>query len=229
MNTILITGANRGLGLELTKQFSADNWRVFACCRNPTKAKELQSLKTANSNIQIYPLDVTDNANIQGLAESLNRETIDILFNNAGIIGADEVTGNIQSEHLLEVLETNTVAPVMVAQAFMQHLLNGNKKIIANMSSVMGSIEQTTADDHFSYRISKAALNEATRCMAMGLNAKQITVVSFHPGWVQTDMGGSSAPINPAISITGIKKVLDHLSIKDTGQFISYDGKHLLW
>lgn len=221
MSTILITGANRGLGLEFVKEYLKDSWKVIACCRHPDKATELQ--KISHENLQIEKLDVTNQQSIQDLAKKLKNQAIDILLNNAGIYpkGTSE-------EEWIATFKTNTFAPFFMVQAFQEHVAASKLKIIADMSSLMGSIQDASGGSYV-YRASKAALNCITKNLAVDLQSKQITVVSLSPGWVATDMGGPNANLTPEKSISGLKKVLSTLTLKDSGSFIHYDESKLPW
>jgi NAD(P)-dependent dehydrogenase (short-subunit alcohol dehydrogenase family) len=230
MKTILITGANRGIGLELTRQYSEAGWQVLACCRSPDKASELQNMDS-KQNIDILSLDLHKHDSIQELASQLKNTAIDIMINNAGIVGNQLTFGDIDHETFSEALKVNTIAPVLVAQSLINQITKGHKKIIVNISSYLASIELNTEDDWAFpiYRISKSALNSATKCMANNLKEKNITVISMDPGWVKTDMGGEDADLTPAESVSGIKKVLEEINLSHTGEFFRYDGSKLPW
>ncbi len=226
MHTVLITGANRGLGLEMVKQYSADGWQVIACCRDPAQADALHKLK---DNIKILQLDVSDAHSIKDLSRHIGDQPIDILLNNAGVLPEDQVFGTIEAELLIETFKVNTVAPFILAEVLFKNIAASRLKIIANMSSVMGSIAQNTSGGNYAYRSTKAALNAITKSMAIDLKAQGIKVVVLHPGWVQTDMGGPNASVTPEDSVKSIRKVLSNLSPADSGGFLRYDGSTLTW
>jgi NAD(P)-dependent dehydrogenase (short-subunit alcohol dehydrogenase family) len=226
MHTVLITGANRGLGLEMAKQYSADGWQVIACCREPAKADALQKLK---NNIQILQLDVSDAHNIKDLSRHIGNQPIDILLNNAGVLPEDQAFGTVQAELLIDTFKVNTVAPFILAEVLLKNIAASDLKIIANMSSVMGSIAENSSGGHYAYRSTKAALNAITKSMAIDLKAQGIKVVVLHPGWAQTDMGGPQATLAAADSVKSIRKVLSNLRPADSGYFIRYDGSQLTW
>lgn len=229
MPTILITGANRGLGLELTKQFLNHHWEVIACCRKPDSAAELQSL-AANYPLNIKQLDVNQPHTFTQFAADLSIPSIDILMNNAGVIGDNTAElGSIDAKALESLYLTNTIAPLLLSQALQHKVAKSDKKIIANMSSILGSIDLNNDAAYFGYRSSKAALNSITKSLSNALKPQHITVVSLHPGWVQTDMGGQNAPVTPEQSISGMYQVLDNLTFADTGSFIDYKGEALAW
>ncbi len=239
MPTVLITGANRGIGLEFVNQYADDKCHVIAACRQSDSADTLQDLAKLNPSIQIETLDVTDQASIDALAGKLNGQAIDVLINCAGIYSGGSSTGvehgddtqtfgKIDPEAWDKVLRTNTIAPIMVTQAFTPHVLLGEEKKIVMLSSMMGSISRETTDS-IAYRTSKAALNMAMRNVAQALREHHITVISFHPGWVRTDMGGSQADISTDESVTGMRKIIAGLTLEQSGSFLGYDGAVWPW
>ena len=225
MSTILITGANRGIGLELTRSFARDGWRVHACCREPDRAKDLRALDGA---VEMHKLDVTDGARVAGLARELEGEAIDILFNNAGVYGPRAGFGKTDYEAWAPVFSVNVFAPLRLAECFVAHVARSERKLILNMSSKMGSIADCGGGSVI-YRASKAALNMVTKTLSVDLAGQGITVVAFHPGWVQTDMGGRGASITAQESVRGLRRVIGGLAAKDTGGFFNYDGSRLPW
>src|SRR5262245_39652977 len=226
MPTVLITGASRGIGLEFVRQYAADGWRVHAACRNPGKAAALKDIK---GDVRVHALDVTDEGQIAALAKSLAGEPIDILINNAGIYGTRDSFGKTDVDGWMSTLRTNTIAPVRVAEAFVGHLERGQRKLIVNITSRMGSIAENTSGASYAYRSSKAALNMAAKSLSIDLRGRGITVVVFHPGWVQTDMGGSGAPVKPADSVNGMREKIASLTAADTGGFFNFSGQPIAW
>lgn len=230
MNNILITGTNRGIGLEIAKQYARDDWHVLACCRTPEKADALLDLKKNHKNIEIFKLDVGESNSIQDLANQLKNTPIDILFNNAAVWGPhNQSFGSIDPNDWIEVFKVNTIAPLLLAEAFIDNVENSQRKIIVNMVSKLASISENTIGNMYIYRSAKAALSAITKSMAIDLKDKNITVIALHPGWVQTDMGGANAPTTVEESVNGIKNVLNQLSLKDSGIFIGYDNKQVAW
>ena len=225
MPTLLITGANRGLGLEFTKQYLADGWRVHACCRHPDKAKELKALE----GVEVHRLDVTDALQCANTTRELREEPIDLLINNAGIYGPRSGVEKQDYDAWREVLEINLLGPMRVVEKFLPQLEQAEAPVIVNLSSRLGSIASNEGGGSYPYRTSKAALNMVTKNLAVDLAEKGITVVSVHPGWVQTDMGGESASITPEVSASGLRKVIAGLTPEMTGRFFGYDGKELPW
>jgi NAD(P)-dependent dehydrogenase (short-subunit alcohol dehydrogenase family) len=230
MPSILLTGANRGLGLEFTRQYRDAGWRVYACCRSPEKAAELRALAAAsNGNVSIHALEVTNHAAIEALAKELRGVALDVLMNNAGIYGPKNAAfGSIDYRIWAEVFAVNVLAPMKMAECFVEHVARSERKIIACLSSQMGSVAQNNGG-HYIYRSSKAALNMVVRGLAVDLKPRNVIAVVLHPGWVQTDMGGRNAPLQPPESIRGVRGVLDHLRPADSGKFLSYDGSELPW
>ncbi|MCY4238078.1 MAG: SDR family oxidoreductase [Rhodospirillaceae bacterium] len=226
MTNVLITGAGRGIGLELARRFLAAGARVNATVRDMAKADSLRSL---GNMVTINVCDVTSDADVSALAEGLADKPIDVLINNAGILlNRGEAFGNIDLEAFEEVLRVNTIAPIRVAQAFADNVAASSKKLIVNVSSRMGSIGEGGVAA-YSYRASKAALNMAMTTIAKDLEGQGVTVIVVHPGWVRTDMGGSSASLSVEESVDGLMHVIDSVSMVDTGSFFNYDGTSIQW
>lgn len=225
-SSVLITGANRGIGLALARAYAADGWRVLASCRDPAGARELQTLA---GDISLRRLDVTDQDQIAALAAHVT-SPIDILINNAGIHGPrNPAFGDLDAGAWAEVLRVNTIAPIKVAEAFVGHVADSGRKTMAFLSSRMGSIGENTSGGSMIYRSSKAALNAAVKSLAIDLAPRGVKAIVLHPGWVKTDMGGENALITPAESVVGMRAVIDGLTPKDTGSFHAYDGSGLPW
>ena len=229
-STILITGTNRGIGLELTRQFAATNWRVLACCRQPQHASELQSLAAQYSNIELFELDVTDYAQVAALADRLKDIPIDILLSNAGSYGPKGYSfGDVDPQAWRDVLETNTIAPLMLAQAFVSQVAASRQKLIAVISSKVGSIADNQGGGGYIYRSSKTAVNQVVKSLSVDLAPLNISVVSLHPGWVQTEMGGPNALISTTESVSGLQQILLQAGPDQSGQFLEYNGKTIPW
>ncbi|MEM7207340.1 MAG: SDR family oxidoreductase [Pseudomonadota bacterium] len=228
--TVLITGANRGIGLELARQYSKDDWNVIACCRNPESAHELQALAEHDQKINIYELNVTNYDQVKSLADQLLNTPIDVLLSNAGLYGSrGNYFGSVDPENWREVLEVNTIAPLMLAQAFVEHVAASEKKTIAIVSSKVGSIKDNRSGGGYVYRSSKTAVNQVVKSLSIDLAERGVCVLSLHPGWVQTDMGGPNAEITTEMSVTGLKKVLDSTDLNQSGKFIEFDGNPIPW
>ena len=225
---LLITGANRGIGLEFVRQYAADNWQVIACCREPEAAPELQALTKQYPDIQVMALDVGDFRQIDALANQLKDTRIDVLINNAGIYPPSDFN-HIDYEDWATAFKVNSMAPLKMAQAFSKHIARSQLKKLATLSSKMGSLDDNTSGGSYSYRTSKTAANMVMKSLAIDLKPLGISVVTLHPGWVQTDMGGSNALIDAQTSVHGLRKVIANLSMSNTGKFIAYDGAEIPW
>jgi NAD(P)-dependent dehydrogenase (short-subunit alcohol dehydrogenase family) len=226
MPTVMITGANRGLGLEFAREYASEGWTVIATCRDPAKASEL---KAAGKAIEVHGLDVADFPAIDRLAEKLKGRPIDVLINNAGVIGSERRLGELDGERWLATLRVNSVAPILVAQAFLANLRAGADKKAVFITSMMGSIADNSSGGYYDYRSSKAALNAAVKSFAIDTAPESMIAVVLHPGWVQTDMGGPNAPVARATSVGNMRKVIARLKQRDSGRFFNFDGKELPW
>ena len=224
MTTIMITGASRGLGLEFARQFYNEECRVIATCRSPKDANELNAI----GDIDVHALDVTDDKSVTTLADKLRGENIDILINNAGVIGQRDGFGRIDYDIWAETMDTNVFGPMRVAEAFRDNVMNSYKKQMIFITSRMGSITEAVPNAYV-YRSSKAALNMAVKCLSAELGEQGLIAVLFHPGHVQTDMGGQAAPVTPQKSIEGMKNQIVALTCDDNGRFLSYDGHQIPW
>jgi NAD(P)-dependent dehydrogenase (short-subunit alcohol dehydrogenase family) len=231
MASVLITGANRGLGLEFARQYAAAGWRVFACCRNPGEAPALHELsRTAPAGVRVHALDVVDFARIEELARELRDEPLDVLLNNAGVYGPSKmVLGRIDYRAWADVFAVNTMAPLKMAECFADNVARSGRKVLACLSSQLGSIAGNTSGRHYLYRSTKAALNSVVRSLAVDLRPRGVIAVALHPGWVQTDMGGADADLRPADSARAVIEVLARLRPEDSGKFLSYTGAELPW
>ena len=226
MSTVLITGAARGLGLDFTKQYAAKGWRVLACARKP------DGLKAVKGDVHHHALEVTDYKAVKVLARKLADETIDVLICNAGIGGGrgdvDQTLGTLNPERWREIFEVNTLAPLMMAEAFADHVARSKQRKLIAITSVLGSISSNNGGRYF-YRASKTALNMEWSCLASDLAGKGVICVALHPGWVQTDMGGPDAMLTIEQSVPGMMKVIDGLKSSDNGRYLQYDGTELPW
>jgi NAD(P)-dependent dehydrogenase (short-subunit alcohol dehydrogenase family) len=231
MPSALITGANRGLGLEFSRQYSDDSWQVYAACRDPKSASELRQLADASDRkLRIMALDVTDPTSVKAAAAELEGRAIDVLINNAGVGGPrGQGIGNIDYESWSRVLDVNTLGPMRVAEAFVDNVAQSERKLIVTITSGMGSIADNTSGGAFAYRSSKAAVNMVMRSLAMDLAPRGITCVVINPGWVQTDMGGSHATLTPAESVARLRRLIETLGPAQSGKFFNYDGREYAW
>ena len=222
--TVLITGANRGIGLELARQYSTAGWQVVGTARNPAKADELRSL-----DVRVMQLDVTDQQSVDALAHSLAEQPIDMLINNAGIFPRIDTLENVDLDDVNRTLAVNIVGPIRVTRALLPNLRQGSLKKIINVSSNLGSIANNTSGRYYGYRESKAALNMFTRTLAAELRELEFICIALNPGWVQTDMGGANARLTVQDSVNQIRTVLSGLKTEDNGTYWSYDGTQLPW
>ena len=218
MPTVLITGANRGLGLEFARQYSADGWEVVATARE--SSRELDAL-----NVRIETLDMSDLDAVASFGERL--DTLDLLVANAGTYGPKSVTSAEDARGWSETFVVNAIAPFLLAQSVLPSVTKAGGKLVA-VTSKMGSIEDNTSGGFIAYRSSKTALNSAWRSLAIDNRGKVICAV-LHPGWVQTRMGGSSAPLSPEESIAGMRGVIERLGPGQSGGFFNYDGSEIPW
>ena len=239
MPTLLVTGAGRGLGLEIVRQYDAEGWRVIAGCRHPAAAAELAKLARASGGrITVHALDVSDHAQIERLSGELAGLPIDVLVNNAGIAGHQRAAtqgptvqrfGQSDYDEWLNAFRVNALAPMKMAEAFVKQLAGSELKRIATLTSVMGSIGRNTLGGMYAYRSSKAAANAIVRSLALDLARHGIVAVALHPGWVRTDMGGPRAELEAAVSVAGLRKVIAGLTREQSGKFFAYDGSELPW
>lgn len=226
MPTALITGANRGLGLQFVRQLAADGWRVHACCRMPEKAR---TLKAVEGEVERHKLDVTNGLQIASLGRELAEEPLDLLVNNAGIFGPRGGFGKIAYEDWLQVFNVNTLAPMRVAETFAPHLAKAERPRLVSISSRLGSIAENDTSGAHIYRSSKAALNMVTKCLSIDLKPRGIIVAALHPGWASTDMGGSRAPSTPAEAVSALIAVIEGLDMTHTGGFYAPGGSPIPW
>lgn len=231
MTTYLITGANRGLGLEFVRQLAARGDTVHACCRAPEAAGELGEIASAHpEKVALHRLEVTDPAQIDAVAAALADTPIDVLILNAGIWGGPRQTvDDVDFDAWRQVMEVNVYGAMRVLQAMIPHLEAGARGLAVAISSGMGSIGDNTSGSWYAYRSSKAALNMMVKCAAIDLAPRGVAPIAMNPGWVQTDMGGPSANLRPAQSIAGMLKVIDGLERGDAGTFRNYDGGTYVW
>jgi NAD(P)-dependent dehydrogenase (short-subunit alcohol dehydrogenase family) len=229
MPSIMITSANRGLGLEFARQYAADGWRIFAACRNPVAAHDLHKLARTHA-VTVLQMDVTDLASTRRAAAGLNDDPIDVLLNSAGITGKPaQRIGNIDYQSWEQVLNVNTIGPLRVTEAFIEHVARSERKLIVTITSGLGSIADNTSGGSIPYRTSKAAVNMAMRSAAIDLAPRGIACVLVNPGWVKTDMGGSNAPLTPSESVTALKRLIATFGLAHSGRFFHYDGRECAW
>jgi NAD(P)-dependent dehydrogenase (short-subunit alcohol dehydrogenase family) len=238
--TILITGANRGIGLEFARQYLSRGDRVLGTCRDPKKAADLNKLaKAHHDRLLVVPMDVADENSIRSAREAIkpHAQSLDLLINNAGIystkLGKDrqpaEKIGELNGADALAVMRTNAVAPVLIAQAFMDLLHEAESPKIVNITSGYGSISSNDGSYPYYYAASKAALNMFMRSLAGDPGARGVTIILMSPGWVKTDMGTDAAPLKAKDSVAGMIKVIDNLTPDDNSRFLNWKGEEQPW
>ena len=226
MTTILVTGANHGIGLEFVKQYAAEGVDIVACCREPAKAAALKAIK---GNVRVMTLDVADPKSVEAMVRDLKGEPIDILINNAGVGGPRDAKPNtLDMDAWIKVFAINSVAPMLVAYGLRENLLKGRDKKIATITSVLGSTVQNGGGMQ-PYRASKAAVNNLMHGLSKDWAADGIAIGIFHPGWVATDMGGASAPVKPEDSVRGLRARIAELSAKNSGTYRDFKNEEIAW
>lgn len=231
MQTIFITGANRGLGLEFVRQLLARDVVIIATCRQPDSADALQALRLEQpERLHILPLDVTDPDSIREARSAVGErfDRLDWLINNAGYLNRDS-WGALDPDDLRLHFEINALGPLLIAEAFADLLREGERPLLVNISSQLGSLDRATRPGPFGYNASKAALNMYSRLIAFHPDNAAFTTLIIHPGWVQTDMGGSSAAITPEQSVSSMLELVDKATPEDNGRFFTYTGAEHAW
>jgi NAD(P)-dependent dehydrogenase (short-subunit alcohol dehydrogenase family) len=231
--TILITGSSRGIGLEITRRYAEQGWRVIATCRTPEKALALQAIADEHSNVSIDRLDVTDFEQIDALAAKYASTPIDVLLNNAGISGASEAQkfGEFDFQVFNQVMAVNVIGPLKMSEAFIGNVAASEQKKIINIASGQGSITRNFGGQYF-YRASKSALNMVMRTLSIEMKKKGITVGLLSPGFVRTDFTeGLDLPmmISPEESAEAVVKLIDTYTLEDTGTYVRNTGEPIPW
>ena len=221
MPTLFVTGASRGIGREFVRQFAGDGWPVLAGCRNPEQVEPIPGA-------EFVTLDVDDPSSVSACRDVVGVRPVDVLINNAGIVGQRATFGSPDYEAWARAMNTNVFGSMRVAEALVDNVLASSRKQMIFISSYMGSIALASANSCV-YRSSKAALNMAVRCLSLELQSRGVTAVMFHPGHVSTDMGGPAAPVTPERSVAALKRHILALTKADNGRFLNWDGKELPW
>lgn len=229
MKTVLITGANRGLGLEFTRQYAQAGWQVLACCRSPKEATALAQLASSFKGIRIIQLDVHDHQQIDRLAAELKGNAIDILISNAGVYGDRHGFGELDYQDWGTTMEINVFGAVKLAEVFAANLALSERAVFAALSSLMGSMADNGSGGSYVYRSSKAALNAAMKSLSYDFARQGTGVIIFHPGWVRTAMGGPHGLIDVDESISGMRQQIENFNMSQTGSFIKYNGMAMPW
>ena len=229
MPSIMITSANRGLGLEFARQYAADGWHIFAACRNPQSAVDLRDL-ARDGSVTIFPMDVTDPLSVEHAKTEFAGEAVDVLINSAGIFGKqNQKAGSVDYETWKQVLDVNTLGPLRVIEAFIDQITRSDRKLAVTITSGMGSLADNMSGGAIPYRSSKAAVNMVMRSAAIDLAQRGVACVLVNPGWVKTDMGGPGAPLTPAESVAALKRLIATLGFAQSGKFFNYDGREYPW
>ena len=236
MSTVLVTGANRGLGLEFARQYATDGWEVIATARHPEKSDDLRNLKSSHARISTHGLDIATDESVQDLADALDGKPIDVLILNSGVYPREgQKIGQIDYEGWREAFETNVLGAIRVTEAFLENVAASERRQIAAISTSMASLRAVQggsvaqAGTSYQYRSSKTALNMAMSIVAKELAPRGISVVMFDPGWVKTDMGGPHAQLTPEESVGGMRKVLMGDAMALSGKFLGHDGTMRPW
>lgn len=225
---IVVTGANRGIGLEFVKQLSQQGHQVVATARQPDNAQELQAW-AKDRDVIVSQLDVSDNKSVQQFVQQFNDKTIDVLINNAGVYPQSGQLGSLDWEMFAKGFEVNAIAPIRLSEALLPALKRGEGRRIAQVTSQMGSISDNGSGGHYAYRMSKAALNMGNKSLAHDLSEDGFVCLALHPGWVQTDMGGANAKLTPKQSVEGMIQNIFKSEQDKNGAFLSWDGSALPW
>ena len=230
MATILVTGANRGLGIEFVEQYLNEGNEVIATYRNENSSIDLIEMGNERSNLKLLQLDVSSNKSLNSFAENLGDSPIDIFINNAGVYGPRNSSfGNVDEENWIPAIKINAIAPILLTQLIIKNIRSGADKKLIFVTSKMGSIDDNKGGGAYVYRSSKTALNAVVKSLSVDLENEGIVVALIHPGWVKTDMGGPNALIESDTSVRGMTEVISNLDITSTGNFYNYDGSIIPW
>ena len=230
MATILVTGANRGLGIEFVEQYLNEGNEVIATYRSENSSIDLFEMGNERSNLKLLQLDVSSNKSLDSFAENLGNSPIDIFINNAGVYGPRNSSfGNVDEENWIPAIKINAIAPVLLTQLIIKNIRAGTDKKLIYITSKMGSIDDNKGGGAYVYRSSKTALNAVVKSLSVDLKNENIAVALIHPGWVKTDMGGPNALIDKDTSVRGMTEVISNLDISSTGNFFNYDGTIIPW
>jgi NAD(P)-dependent dehydrogenase (short-subunit alcohol dehydrogenase family) len=230
MKTVLITGANRGIGLEHVRSFAAKGLRVFATTRSPSESLDLNALAASSAgNITVLAYEATDPEAASSIKTAVGDTPIDLLLANAGASSdKSQSFGSVDIKEVLRLVHINALAPLKLAEALADNVARSERKLIAFQSSQLGSIGNSSGD-RYSYRISKAALNMVAKGVTNDLRSRGVISVALHPGWVKTRMGGAGAPVSIEQSVAGQQHLFNRLTMADSGHFFNYDGTELPW
>ncbi len=230
MTSWLVTGANRGIGLELVRQLAARGDSVDAAARDLDAAHELRRLTERHAGkVHLHRCDVKDDASVRAMAQAVGDRAIDVVINNAGVMGKMLSLEDVDCDDAMATFDANALGPLRVTRAFLPQLVRADRPRVVQISSGMGSIGDNSSGGAYAYRMAKAALNMANRSMSVDLAGRGVVCVVVNPGWVQTDMGGRGAPTPVEESVSKMVGLFDALTMKDTGQFLDYRGGRFEW
>jgi len=238
MPSVLITGANRGLGLGLTQLYLADGWQVQACCRLPAEAVELQELlENSEDRLSVHLLDLENLQTVEAIKDTIGDNPIDVLLNVAGYYGPTiisepgglQIFGTTDYGVFEKTFHVNVIGPMKVCETFVENVAGSDQKKMVTISSIAGSIGENKSGKLYPYRASKVAVNAIMKSMSIELRDREIIAAPLHPGWVRTDMGGPLADIDAATSVSGIKNVIEGMTMAHSGRYLVYDGSELPW
>ncbi|HET9230670.1 MAG TPA: SDR family oxidoreductase [Vitreimonas sp.] len=230
MRTVLITGANRGIGLEHALRYAERGARVFATARKPDEADDLAALAKRHAQIEVLTYDAMDDDAPAALKDRIGGEPLDLLFANAGAMGTRRQSfGDVDTDAVLNLIRVNALAPLKLAEALADNVAKSDRKLMAFQTSLMGSIDDNGSGGAYAYRLSKVALNMVGKSVANDLRGRGVIAVLLHPGWVRTRMGGPSGKISVEECVEGQQKLLDGLTPAQSGRFFNYDGRELPW
>jgi len=230
MKTVLITGANRGIGLEHTRRYAERGARVFATARKPDEADELAALAKRHAEIKVLAYDASDNGAAAALKDRIGSAPLDLMFANAGAMGTRRQTfGDVDTEAVQALIQVNALAPLKLAEAFADNVARSDRKVMAFQTSLMGSIADNGSGGAYAYRLSKVTLNMIGKGVANDLRSSGVIAVLLHPGWVRTRMGGQGGKISVEECVERQQKLIDGLTPAQSGRFFNYDGRELPW
>ena len=227
MAVVLITGANRGIGLEFVRQYAADGWKVVATCRRKKKASDLEQV---NGDVTVHELDVTAPKSVTALVAAVDGAPVDVLINNAGVyLDRGDELGELEYDKFTQSFAVNAIAPVHLAEALLPRVAVSKRKLMVFLSTQMASMAENTGGRAYAYRASKAALNAAVKSMSIDLKPQGIACLLLHPGWVKTEMGGKNATLDVRDSVHGMRRVIEGFTLDRSGSFLRHNGEAIPW
>jgi len=227
MAVVLVTGANRGIGLEFVRQYAADGWKVVATCRRKKKAGDLEQV---NGDVTVHELEVTDPKSVAALVAAVNGSPVDVLINNAGVyLDRGDELGELDFDKWSQSFDVNAIGPMRLTEALLPRVASSKRKLMVFMSTQMASIADNAGGRAYAYRASKAGLNAAVHSMSIDLKPQGIACLLLHPGWVKTEMGGKNATLDVRDSVHGMRRVIEGFTLDRTGSFLRHNGEAIPW